>query len=311
MYFSLPGTSSTSYTLIYSFVLICSDYLFKLLLIGDSGVGKSCLLLRFADDSYLESYISTIGVDFKIRTVEQDGKTIKLQIVVYDVTDQESFNNVKQWLNEIDRYASESVNKLLVGNKCDLTSQKVVSSETAKVMLIDYLFKLLLIGDSGVGKSCLLLRFAKIRTVEQDGKTIKLQIWDTAGQERFRTITSSYYRESFNNVKQWLNEIDRYASESVNKLLVGNKCDLTSQKVVSSETAKAFADELGIPFMETSAKDATNVEQDGKPTSNEQCQAPNSSDPRTACQPKIRLLLYLNGNSTRWLTILHLFTIAC
>ncbi|XP_010258759.2 PREDICTED: ras-related protein RABD2a-like [Nelumbo nucifera] len=57
------------------------DYLFKLLLIGDSGVGKSCLLLRFADDSYLESYISTIGVDFKIRTVEQDGKTIKLQIV--------------------------------------------------------------------------------------------------------------------------------------------------------------------------------------------------------------------------------------
>ncbi|KAL2490003.1 Ras-related protein RABD2c [Forsythia ovata] len=132
------------------------DYLFKLLLIGDSGVGKSCLLLRFADDSYLESYISTIGVDFKIRTVEQDGKTIKLQIwdtagqerfrtitssyyrgahgiiVVYDVTDQESFNNVKQWLNEIDRYASDSVNKLLVGNKCDLTAQKVVSTETAK-----------------------------------------------------------------------------------------------------------------------------------------------------------------------------------
>ncbi|KAG9144953.1 hypothetical protein Leryth_021680, partial [Lithospermum erythrorhizon] len=155
------------------------DYLFKLLLIGDSGVGKSCLLLRFADDSYLESYISTIGVDFKIRTVEQDGKTIKLQI------------------------------------------------------------------------------------------------WDTAGQERFRTITSSYYRgahgiivvydvtdqESFNNVKQWLSEIDRYASENVNKLLVGNKSDLTAQKVVPYETAKAFADEIGIPFMETSAKSATNVEQ--------------------------------------------------
>ncbi|KAL3603944.1 hypothetical protein D5086_004803 [Populus alba] len=115
----------------------------------------------------------------------------------------------------------------------------------------------------------------KIRTVEQDGKTIKLQIWDTAGQERFRTITSSYYRgahgiivvydvtdqESFNNVKQWLNEIDRYASDNVNKLLVGNKSDLTANKVVSYETAKAFADEIGIPFMETSAKDATNVEQ--------------------------------------------------
>ena len=148
-----------------------------------------------------------------------------------------------------------------------------------------------LIGDSGVGKSCLLLRFAddtytgtyistigvdfKIRTVELEGKTIKLQIWDTAGQERFRTITSSYYRgahgiivvydvtdmESFEAVKGWLNEIDRYANENVNKLLVGNKSDLTSQKVVDYATAKAFADEIGIPFIETSAKNATNVEQ--------------------------------------------------
>ncbi|XP_036182459.1 ras-related protein Rab-1B [Myotis myotis] len=155
----------------------------------------------------------------------------------------------------------------------------------------DYLFKLLLIGDSGVGKSCLLLRFAddtytesyistigvdfKIRTIELDGKTIKLQIWDTAGQERFRTITSSYYRgahgiivvydvtdqESYANVKQWLQEIDRYASENVNKLLVGNKSDLTTKKVVDNTTAKEFADSLGIPFLETSAKNATNVEQ--------------------------------------------------
>lgn len=78
--------------------------------------------------------------------------------------------------------------------------------------------------------------------------------WDTAGQERFRTITSSYYRgahgiivvydcsdaESFNNLKQWLEEIDRYACENVNKLLVGNKCDLTTKKVVDYETAKVF-----------------------------------------------------------------------
>ncbi|GFH06421.1 GTP-binding protein YPTC1, partial [Haematococcus lacustris] len=86
----------------------------------------------FKDDTYTESYISTIGVDFKIRTVELDGKVIKLQIVVYDVTDQESFNNVKQWLNEIDRYANENVNKLLIGNKSDLTSKKVVDYQTAK-----------------------------------------------------------------------------------------------------------------------------------------------------------------------------------
>ncbi len=111
--------------------------------------------------------------------------------------------------------------------------------------------------------------------MELEGKTVKLQIWDTAGQERFRTITSSYYRgahgiivvydvtdkQSFDNVKQWLNEIDRYANENVNKLLVGNKSDLTEKKVVDYQTAKAFADEIGIPFLETSAKNATNVEQ--------------------------------------------------
>lgn len=155
----------------------------------------------------------------------------------------------------------------------------------------DYLFKLLLIGDSGVGKSCLLLRFAddtytesyistigvdfKIRTIELDGKVIKLQIWDTAGQERFRTITSSYYRgahgiivvydctdqETFSNLKQWLEEIDRYACDNVNKLLVGNKNDQTSKKAVEYETAKEYADHLKIPFLETSAKNGANVEQ--------------------------------------------------
>jgi Ras-related protein Rab-1A len=154
----------------------------------------------------------------------------------------------------------------------------------------DYLFKLLLIGDSGVGKSCLLLRFAddvfsetyistigvdfKIRTIELDGKVVKLQIWDTAGQERFRTITSSYYRGahgiiivydvtdqgSYNSVKSWLEEIRLYADTKVNRLLVGNKCDLEAKRAVPTATAKAFAEELGMPFLETSAKDATNVE---------------------------------------------------
>ncbi|CAA2938937.1 GTP-binding YPTM2 [Olea europaea subsp. europaea] len=88
--------------------------------------------------------------------------------------------------------------------------------------------------------------------------------WATARQERFRTIPSSYYcgahgiivvydvidQESFNNVKQWLNEIDRFAGDNVNKLLVGNKCELTAEKVVSTEIAKAFTDEIGNPFME-------------------------------------------------------------
>ena len=155
----------------------------------------------------------------------------------------------------------------------------------------DYLFKLLLIGNSGVGKSCLLLRFSddtysndyistigvdfKIKTVELDGKTVKLQIWDTAGQERFRTITSSYYRgshgiiivydvtdqESFNGVNMWLQEIDRYATSSVLKLLVGNKCDLADKRVVEYDVAKEFGDANNMPFLETSALDSTNVEE--------------------------------------------------
>ncbi|KAG6576443.1 GTP-binding protein YPTC1, variant [Phytophthora cinnamomi] len=155
----------------------------------------------------------------------------------------------------------------------------------------DHLFKLVLIGDSGVGKSCLLLRFAddaftesyittigvdfRFRTVKIDNKTVKLQIWDTAGQERFRTITSAYYRgadgiimvydvtsqESFDHVNDWLNEVNRYASEGTCKLLVGNKSDISDNKAVSYETAKAFADSLSIPFLETSAKNAQNVEE--------------------------------------------------
>uniref|UniRef100_A0A0D9ZL79 GST N-terminal domain-containing protein n=1 Tax=Oryza glumipatula TaxID=40148 RepID=A0A0D9ZL79_9ORYZ len=169
--------------------------------------------------------------------------------------------------------------------------QKWVKAGRAMNNEFDYLFKLLLIGDSSVGKSCFLLRFAddsyvdsyistigvdfKIRTIEMDGKTIKLQIWDTAGQERFRTITSSYYRgahgiiivyditdmESFNNVKEWMSEIDKYANDSVCKLLVGNKCDLAESRVVETAAAQAYADEIGIPFLETSAKDSINVEE--------------------------------------------------
>ncbi|CAL5368470.1 unnamed protein product [Camellia sinensis] len=157
-------------------------------------------------------------------------------------------NNVLDF-NNFNPSTLENVHEFL-GQKVSLQLISLVNADPTD----NYLLKLLLIGDSGVGKSCLLLRFAKIRTVEQDRKTIKLQIWDTAGQEHFRTISSSYYRGahgiiviydmtnqgSFNNVKQWLSEIDRYSSENVNKLLVGNKCDLTAPKVVSYETGKVI-----------------------------------------------------------------------
>jgi len=153
----------------------------------------------------------------------------------------------------------------------------------------DFLIKLLLIGDSGVGKSCLLLRFSddsfttsfittigidfKIKTIELDGKRIKLQIWDTAGQERFRTITTAYYRgamgillvydvtdeQSFQNIRNWIRNIDQHAAENVDKILVGNKCDMVTEKVVESSRGQALADEYVIKFFETSAKSNINV----------------------------------------------------
>ncbi len=132
------------------------DYLFKLLIIGDSGVGKSCLLLRFADDAFTNSYISTIGVDFKIRTLNHEGKTLKLQIwdtagqerfrtitssyyrgahgivIVYDVTNMKSFENVSAWLEEINKFATPGHNKLLIGNKCDEKNLREVSFEEGR-----------------------------------------------------------------------------------------------------------------------------------------------------------------------------------
>jgi Ras-related protein Rab-1A len=129
------------------------DYLFKVLIIGNSGVGKSCLLLRFSDDIFSDNYISTIGVDFKIRQIEVEKKAIKLQlwdtagqerfrtitqayyrgadgiIIVYDVADRESFNQVQHWLAEIDRFAPPTVCRLLVGNKADLSDKREVRTD--------------------------------------------------------------------------------------------------------------------------------------------------------------------------------------
>jgi len=115
----------------------------------------------------------------------------------------------------------------------------------------------------------------KIRTIDLDGKRIKLQIWDTAGQERFRTITTAYYRgamgillvydvtdeKSFGNIRNWIRNIEQHATESVNKILIGNKCDMVDKKVIDYERGKALADEYGIKFLETSAKNSINVEE--------------------------------------------------
>lgn len=154
----------------------------------------------------------------------------------------------------------------------------------------DYLFKVVLIGDSGVGKSNLLSRFTRnefnleskstigvefaTRSIEVDGKTIKAQIWDTAGQERYRAITSAYYRGAvgallvydiaklltYTNVERWLKELRDHADQNIVIMLVGNKSDLRHLRSVPTEEAKAFAEKEGLSFIETSALDSTNVE---------------------------------------------------
>ena len=168
----------------------------------------------------------------------------------------------------------------------------------------DYLFKLLLIGNSSVGKSSLLFRFVenvwddnfvptigvdfvrniyliylyilqKLKTLEVNGKKVKLQIWDTAGQERFKNITASYYRggngvlvvyditdrDSFENLNSWLIEIEKNANKNVYKLLIGNKCDLEDKRKVTYQEGKDFAESNGMKFIETSAKDNTKVQE--------------------------------------------------
>ncbi|XP_063694804.1 uncharacterized protein LOC134826390 [Bolinopsis microptera] len=151
----------------------------------------------------------------------------------------------------------------------------------------DLILKLLLVGDSSVGKSCIMLRYSddlytgtyistigvdfKVKTVQQDGLTVKLMIWDTAGQEKFRSITASYYRDAhavmvvydttrpstFDHVHKWLIEIES-ACQDIVKILVGNKADSPLRKV-SSEKGEECADQYSLPFYETSAKLNLNI----------------------------------------------------
>ena len=153
----------------------------------------------------------------------------------------------------------------------------------------DYIFKVLLLGNSDVGKSSIILRYVdqtwsdifvptigvdfKVKTLVIDKKNVKMQIWDTAGQERFRTVVSSYFkgshgifiiyditnRESFKNLENWLGEIEKNSSENVLKILIGNKCDLENERDVQFDEGQAFANRNGMQFIETSAKNNTNI----------------------------------------------------
>ena len=153
----------------------------------------------------------------------------------------------------------------------------------------DFIWKVVLIGDTGVGKTNLLSRYTRnefdaeskttigvefsTRNMVIKGKTIRAQIWDTAGQERYRAITSVYYRQAvgalvvyditkkptFENLEKWLKELRQHADPNVCVMIVGNKTDLQPQRTILHEEGRAFADEHHYSFIETSALDSTNV----------------------------------------------------
>uniref|UniRef100_A0A8C8SRV1 Ras-related protein Rab-3 n=1 Tax=Pelusios castaneus TaxID=367368 RepID=A0A8C8SRV1_9SAUR len=132
------------------------DYMFKLLIIGNSSVGKTSFLFRYADDSFTSAFVSTVGIDFKVKTVYRNEKRVKLQIwdtagqeryrtittayyrgamgflLMYDIANQESFNAVQDWATQIKTYSWDNAQVILVGNKCDLEDDRVVATEDGK-----------------------------------------------------------------------------------------------------------------------------------------------------------------------------------
>ncbi|XP_067168815.1 ras-related protein Rab-3A isoform X1 [Apteryx mantelli] len=187
------------------------DYMFKILIIGNSSVGKTSFLFRYADDSFTPAFVSTVGIDFKVKTIYRNDKRIKLQI----------------WVSG--RVPPRSGVRLRAGCSSPPDPSSLPPSPSQ----------------------------------------------DTAGQERYRTITTAYYRgamgfilmyditneESFNAVQDWSTQIKTYSWDNAQVLLVGNKCDMEDERVVSSEKGRQLAEHLGFEFFEASAKDNINVKQ--------------------------------------------------
>ncbi|KDR24517.1 hypothetical protein L798_00136, partial [Zootermopsis nevadensis] len=203
------------------------DYMFKLLIIGNSSVGKTSFLFRYADDSFTSAFVSTVGIDFKVKTVFRHDKRVKLQI----------------WVQLAPKFQPYS--------KMSVHTQKQAESP-------------------GLGiKDC------SYPTICNKNAALRLNVLspqDTAGQERYRTITTAYYRganvncfvehskvlEASNRTLQ-VTQIKTYSWDNAQVILVGNKCDMEDERVISYERGKQLAEQLGIEFFETSAKENINV----------------------------------------------------
>ncbi|XP_060528357.1 ras-related protein Rab-37-like isoform X3 [Cylas formicarius] len=198
--------------------------------------------------------------------------------------------------NQVQREAEEEVN--MENNDVHIKTEEEILDpytikrrESMKNNVYDIYVKVMLLGDSGVGKTCMLMRFRdglflsgnfistvgvdfRTKVVEVEQTKVKLQIWDTAGQERFRSVTHAYYRDahallllydvtnktSFDNTRAWLGEIHEYAQDDVVIMLLGNKADCGSDRAVRREEGERLAREYNVTFMETSAKSGQNVD---------------------------------------------------
>ena len=190
-------------------------------------------------------------------------------------------------MSSIDKLSSINNNSGTISNSySSISKEKNYSSKH-----YDDLFKLVIIGDSGVGKSCILLRFAddtftenyystigvdfRFKCVDIGERKCKLQIWDTAGQERFKTVTSAYYRgadgiiivfdqtdkESYNNIQHWIEDISRYSTDEPAKIIIANKDDMAEEKkIVKNEDINELEKKTGLEVIKTSAKTGDNVE---------------------------------------------------
>jgi len=179
--------------------------------------------------------------------------------------------------------------------------EKSEAQKSLNLQEYDFLFKFIILGDDGSGKSSLLTRYTdssffsstlvtlgidfKIRNLTLNGKHVKMQIWDTAGQERYRGIVIPYYRgahaalfvydianrASFDSIEKWMNEFKEYVTEDAYVVLVGNKSDKGLERTVTIEEGSKLAEEHGMKFIETSAKDDINVNETFENTAREMC----------------------------------------
>ena len=211
-----------------------------------AGVGKTCLLLRYANDSFSPTFITTIGIDFKIKTIEVEGKRIKLQ--------------VRAGQQSLLLALFSCLSLAHSGSCCGHTLHSPIQPLSPPLFLPPLL---------SISPPCLLWPPSLRLSLSPPLSLSLCQIWDTAGQERFRTITTSYFRGaqgillvydvtdrgSFQAIKTWVEEIERNADKHVNKILIGNKCDVEdSARAVTRAEGEALARDFSMKFFETSAK---------------------------------------------------------